>query len=165
MLTNVLTLKYTTLYNIYKDVMFIMKKKNIKNDISIVKKYLRDSFYVDPYTIYTIKKINKDTNVNKDTIKLVIDMLRRKKLINNKYEFKLTLEAANYLDGEINNFKSHLYSIIAIFLSIYSLSYSISAIFITNNLFFFFLFNILFLFAIVFYCSYICIRNEILNFI
>lgn len=129
----------------------MMKKKNIKNDIDIVKKYLIDSFYHDPDTRYTIKKINKDTNVNRDTIRLVVDMLKRKKLINNKYEFKLTLEAVNYLETDIKNFKSHLYTVIAIFLSIYSLSYSISTIFITKNLFLFFLFNILILLVITFF--------------
>ena len=78
-------------------------------------------------------------------------MLKRKKLINNKYEFKLTLEAVNYLETDIKNFKSHLYTVIAIFLSIYSLSYSISTIFITKNLFLFFLFNILILLVITFF--------------
>ena len=65
---------------------------NIKNDIYTVKNYLINSFYNDSDIKYTIKKINKNTNVNKDTVKLVIDMLKRKKLIDNKYEFRLTLD-------------------------------------------------------------------------
>ena len=65
---------------------------NIKNDIYTVKNYLINIFYNDSYIKYTIKKINKNTNVNKDTVKLVIDMLKRKKLIDNKYEFRLTLD-------------------------------------------------------------------------
>ena len=65
---------------------------NIKNDIYTVKNYLINSFYNDSDIKYTIKKINKNTNVNKDTVKLVIDMLKLKKLIDNKYEFRLTLD-------------------------------------------------------------------------
>ncbi len=43
-----------------------MKKKNnnIKDNISIVKSYLIESFYINPHNKYTIKKINIATNVN-----------------------------------------------------------------------------------------------------
>ena len=130
--------------------MLMKNKTNIKSDITIVKKYLIKSFYNDSDIKYTIKKINKNTNVNKDTIKLVIDMLKRKKLIENRYEFKLTLESVEFLENNLKNFKSYIYTIIAIFLSIYSLSYSVSAIIITNSSFFI-LYNVLILLVITFF--------------
>lgn len=61
--------------------MFMKNKTNIKSDITTVMTYLIGSFYHDSDIKYTIKKINKNTNVNKDTIKLVIDMLKRKNLL------------------------------------------------------------------------------------
>lgn len=55
MLTNVLTWKFNSLYNICKDVMFMKKKNNIKEDIANVKHYLIENFYCNPDNRYTIK--------------------------------------------------------------------------------------------------------------
>ena len=126
------------------------KQNNIKKDITTIKCYLINNFYYDSDYKYTISKISKNTDVSKDTIKLVIDMLKRKKLIKNNYEFKLTLDAVEFLENNLKNFKSHIYTIIAVFLSIYSLSYSVSAIIITSSSFFI-LYNVLILLAITFF--------------
>ena len=126
------------------------KQNNIKKDITTIKSYLINNFYYDSDYKYTISKISKNTDVSKDTIKLVIDMLKRKKLIKNNYEFKLTLDAVEFLENNLKNFKSHIYTIIAVFLSIYSMSYSVSAIIITSSSFFI-LYNVLILLAITFF--------------
>lgn len=105
--------------------MLIKNKINIKSDITIVKKYLIKSFYNDSDIKYTIKKINKNTNVNKDTIKLVIDMLKRKKLIDNKYEFKLTLESVEFLESSIISSQGPKLSAISIYIACGSLIISV----------------------------------------
>ena len=92
--------------------MFMKKKNNIKEDIANVKHYLIENFYCNPDNRYTIKMINKNTNINIDTIKLVIGMLKRKKLIKNNYEFKLTLESIEFLE---NDFLSAISISIAVF--------------------------------------------------
>ena len=99
MLTNVLTWKFNSLY--------------IEN------------FYCNPDNRYTIKMINKNTNINIDTIKLVIGMLKRKKLIKNNYEFKLTLESIEFLENDFKYFKSNLLSAISISIAVFSLSISV----------------------------------------
>ena len=63
--------------------------------------------------------INKNTNINIDTIKLVIDMLKQKKLIKNNYEFKLTLESIEFLENDFKYYKSNLLSYISISLSFF----------------------------------------------
>ncbi len=99
---------------------------NIKNDIYTVKNYLINSFYDDSDIKYTIKKINKNTNVNKDTVKLVIiDMLKRKKLIDNKYEFRLTLDAVEFLESSIINLRGSKLSAISIYIACGSLIISV----------------------------------------
>ena len=94
--------------------MLMKNKTNIKSDISTIKNYLIEGFYNDPDIKYTIKKINKNTNVNKDTVKLVIDMLKRKKLIDSKYEFKLTLESVEFLESSIISLQGPKLSAISI---------------------------------------------------
>ena len=106
-------------------VMLMKNRTNIKSDISTIKNYFIESFYNDPDIKYTIKKINKNTNVNKDTIKLVIDMLKRKKLIDNKYEFKLTLETIEFLENNLKNYKSYLLPAISISIACVALSVNI----------------------------------------
>ena len=81
------------------------KQNNIKKDITTIKSYLINSFYYDSDYKYTISKISKNTDVSKDTIKLVIDMLKRKKLIENNYEFKLTLDAIEFLENNLKTLK------------------------------------------------------------
>ena len=98
---------------------------NIKNDIYTVKNYLINSFYNDSDIKYTIKKINKNTNVNKDTVKLVIDMLKREKLIDNKYEFRLTLDAVEFLESSIINLRGPKLSAISIYIACGSLIISV----------------------------------------
>ena len=101
------------------------KKNNIKEDIANVKHYLIENFYCNPDNRYTIKMINKNTNINIDTIKLVIGMLKRKKLIKNNYEFKLTLESIEFLENDFKYFKSNLLSAISISIAVFSLSISV----------------------------------------
>lgn len=67
-------------------------KNNVKTDITSIEKYFVENFYINPNNIYTIAKINKNTNVDKKTVKLVVDMLRKKKLITKSCSFKLNLE-------------------------------------------------------------------------
>ena len=105
--------------------MLMKNKTNIKNDISTIKSYLIESFYNDQDIKYTIKKINKNTNVNKDTIKLVIDMLKRKKLIDNKYEFKLTLESVEFFESSIISLRGPKLSAISICIACASLIISV----------------------------------------
>ena len=100
-------------------------KNNTKKDINIVKTYLINSFYNDPDIRYSIKKIHKDTYVNKDIIKLVIDMLKKKKLINNNYEFKLNLEAIEFLESNIISFRGQKLSAISIYIACGSLLISV----------------------------------------
>ena len=46
-------------------------------------------------------------------------MLMRKNLIDNRYEFKLTLEAVELLENDFKNFKSYIYTITAIFIDLF----------------------------------------------
>lgn len=123
---------------------------NIKNDIYTVKSYLINSFYNDSDIKYTIKKINKNTNVNKDTVKLVIDMLKRKKLIDNKYEFRLTLDAVEFLESSIINLRGQKLSAISIYIACGSLIISV----IVNSDKFSLLFRILLLIYIIILYKY-----------
>ena len=52
-------------------------------------------------------------------------MLKRKKLIDNKYEFKLTLEAIEFLENNLKNYKSYLLSTISISIACVALSVNI----------------------------------------
>ena len=89
--------------------MLIKNKINIKSDITIVKKYLIKSFYNDSDIKYTIKKINKNTNVN----------------IDNKYEFKLTLESVEFLESSIISSQGPKLSAISIYIACGSLIISV----------------------------------------
>ena len=52
-------------------------------------------------------------------------MLKRKKLIKNNYEFKLTLESIEFLENDFKYFKSNLLSAISISIAVFSLSISV----------------------------------------
>ena len=76
-------------------------------------------------------------------------MLKRKKLIYNKYEFKLTLETVDYLENDFKDFKSNLLSAISI--SIASMALSINIFVNQNILSLIVLMFILIFFIILFY--------------
>lgn len=76
-------------------------------------------------------------------------MLKRKKLIYNKYEFKLTLEAVDYLENDFKDFKSNLLSAISI--PVASMALSINIFVNQNILSLIVLMFILIFFIILFY--------------
>lgn len=45
-------------------------KNNVKTDITSIEKYFVENFYINPNNIYTIAKINKNTNVDKKQLNL-----------------------------------------------------------------------------------------------
>lgn len=126
-----------------------MSKNNIKKDINTVKYYLIASFYNNPDIRYTIKLINKNTNVNKDTIKLVVSMLKHKRLITSTSNFKLTLDIVEMLENDYNNLQSRFLSTVSITLSCIALTITIFLN--QKDLSFFMFLVILVTFIILFY--------------
>lgn len=96
-------------------------KNNVKTDITSIEKYFVENFYINPNNIYTIAKINKNTNVDKKTVKLVVDMLRKKKLITKSCSFKLNLETVEFLEMNLKSLNSQELTRIAISIAIVSL--------------------------------------------